>query len=57
MISRSEIESVIRKLPANKIPGTDGFTGESYKKIQRAYIEPSKHFQKIEEEGTLPKSF
>ena len=30
MITRSEIESEMRKLPANKIPGTDGFTEESY---------------------------
>ena len=47
----------MRKHSANKITGTDGFTGDSYKKIPRAYIEPSKHFQKTEEEGTLPKSF
>ena len=57
-ITSTEIESVIKNLPTNKSPGTDGFTGK-FCPTFREELTPIllKLFQNIAQGGTLPNSF
>ena len=57
-ITSTEIETVIRNLPANKNPGPDAFTAEFYQKF-REELTPIllKLFQKVAEVDKLPNTF
>ena len=52
----NEVE-VVKKLPAHKSPGPDGFTGEFYTTVQKG-LPPIllRLFQKFHEEGRFPNS-
>ena len=54
-ITSTEIKTVIRNLPTNKIPGPDGFTADFYYKKFREKLTPIL-LKKIAEEGKLPNS-
>ena len=57
-ITSTEIKNIILKLPKTKIPGPDVFTGEFYQTFKEEFTSMLlKLFQKIAEEGTLPRTF
>ena len=58
LITSTEIEAVNKNFPKNQSPGPDVFKGQFYQTfIEELMPILLKHFQKIEEEATLPNSF
>ena len=56
-ITADEIKTVIKKLPAHKSPGPDGFTGEFYKAFKEELTAIlHRLFQKTQEEERLSNS-
>ena len=57
-ITSTEIETVVRNLPANKSPGPDSFTAEFYQKFREELTSILlRLFQEIAEDGKLSNSF
>ena len=57
LIKTSEFEAVIKKFPAHKSPGPNGFTSEFYHHSQKTNTYPSHTAPKIQEQRRLPNSF
>ena len=57
LITRNEIEYVIKIFPKNKSPGPDGFAGEFYQTYKELIPILLKLLQKVEGGGIIPKTF
>lgn len=55
-VTNKEIEYLIKKLPAHKIPRPDGFPGEFYQTFKE-WMPIHLNYQKFKEVGTLPDFF